>query len=77
MLTNRFVNARKIYYYTSDDVKYANETKDLQAYIKSKIKMLEEDFKIRLTYTEKTHLEGLTSDRAIDRAVREIIKNHL
>lgn len=77
MATKHFVNARKIYYYTSDDVKYANETKDLQAYIKSKIKMLEEDFKIRLTYKEKTDLEELTDARAVDRAVRRIIINKL
>lgn len=50
---------------------------NLQEYIKYKINMLEKDFKIRLTYAEKTHLEELTNDRAIDRAVRQIIKNHL
>ena len=77
MATKHFVNARKMFYYTSDDVKYANETKDLQAYIKSKIKMLEEDFKIRLTYKEKTDLEELSDARAVDRAVRRIIINKL
>lgn len=77
MAASHFISAKKIYSYNNDDIKYVNKTINLQAYIKSKIKMLEEDFKIRLTYAEKEHLEKLTNDRAIDIAVRQIIKNHL
>lgn len=48
-----------------------------EKYINAKVKMLEKEFKIRLTYAEKSHLDELKTQVAIDNAIRKIIMDSL
>lgn len=49
----------------------------LQKYIKERIKLLERDFKIRLSKAEKEHFYELTTEIAVDNFARDIIRKKL
>ena len=56
---------------------YSPDWSTPEKYIKAKVTMLEKEFKIRLTYAEKAHLEELKTQVAIDNAIRKIIMDKL
>ena len=49
----------------------------LPIYIKRKLKMLREDFKLRLSESEIEYMEALTTEIAVDNYARKLIFNHL
>lgn len=49
----------------------------LDEYIEQKIKMLKEDFKIRLSFKDIANLKACTSEMQVDRVARDIFKNKL
>lgn len=63
----------------SDEVyklNHAPKFKNAEQFIQAKLKMLVKDFRIHPTETEIEHLCGLTTEREINCAVRQIINDH-
>ena len=57
-------------------ISHAPQFKNAEQYIKAKLKMLVNDFRIHPTETEIKHLYELSTEREINCAVRQIINNH-
>ena len=55
---------------------HAPQFKNAEQYIKAKLKMLVNDFRIIPTETEVKHLYELATEREINCAVRQIINDH-
>ena len=49
----------------------------LPIYIKRKLKMLREDFKLSLSESEIEHMDALTTEIAVDNYAQKLILSHL
>lgn len=58
-------------------VHYEDHEMTLEDYIKEKLRMLQEDFFIKLTDEEITHMKSLTRDIDVDHYAHDLIMNRL
>ena len=54
-----------------------NKTASLSQYIKEKIRMLREDFCIKLSYAEVAHLKALTTETQVDQYAHDLLVTKL
>lgn len=62
--------------YDLGDDRFFEKFESPEQYVKTKLRMLEDDMCIRLTEEELAHLKELKTETAIDAAVRSIIARH-
>ena len=54
-----------------------NKTASLSQYIKEKLRMLKEDFCVKLTYAEVTHLKSLKTEIQVDQYAHDLLVKKL
>lgn len=58
------------------DEPYRHRPRDLIEYTEAKIKMLKEEFLIKVTELDKAHLRSCKNEFEVDRVARKIITEH-